>query len=84
MKHELENISTEDVDDLPESERRIIYMFYKDGKSLKEIGETLEISRERVRQLKKKAIRRLKVKESKKSFWNNKEQLADIGNEERR
>lgn len=48
---------------LPERERRIVKMFYGIGepeKGLDEIGAALKLSRERVRQIKEKAIRMLR------------------------
>lgn len=48
---------------LPERERRIVKMFYGIGepeKGLDEIGAALHLSRERVRQIKEKAIRQLR------------------------
>ncbi|MDY6914845.1 MAG: sigma-70 family RNA polymerase sigma factor [Candidatus Cloacimonadota bacterium] len=49
-------------DDLPLEEQKILRMLYEDQYTLKEIAEELEISRERVRQLKEKALRRIRAK----------------------
>ena len=49
---------------LSEKERQVIRMFYgigkKQGMTLDEIGSEFDLTRERVRQLKEKAIRRLR------------------------
>jgi RNA polymerase primary sigma factor len=49
---------------LPERERVVVEMFFGIGRehpmSLEQIGETLDLTRERVRQIKEKAIRRLR------------------------
>jgi RNA polymerase primary sigma factor len=50
---------------LPERERVVVEMFFGIGRehpmSLEQIGETLDLTRERVRQIKEKAIRRLRA-----------------------
>ncbi len=46
---------------MPDLERKILRMLYEEQLTLKEIAQKLEISRERVRQLKEKALRRLRV-----------------------
>jgi RNA polymerase sigma factor (sigma-70 family) len=46
---------------LPEIEQTILRLFFEDGKTLDEIAELLQIRRERVRQLKQKALRRLEL-----------------------
>ena len=48
--------------DMPENEKNVLTMLYEDEFTLKEIAEELGISRERVRQLKEKGLRRLRVK----------------------
>ena len=54
------------LDRLPEREATVIRLYYGIGnstsKSLNEIGELYDISRERVRQVKEKALRKLKHK----------------------
>ena len=63
---------------LNEREQQIILMRYKDKKSLAEIGAHFEITRERVRQLEAKSIRRLKyLKEMFYSF----DELLELENE---
>jgi len=47
--------------DFPEIEKKVLQLLYNDEKTLNEIAETLDISREKTRQLKEKALRRLKV-----------------------
>ena len=46
---------------LTEVERNILRMFFTEEKTLDEIAEILHIRRERVRQLKQKALRRLEL-----------------------
>ena len=46
---------------LTEVERNILRMFLAEEKTLDEIAEILHIRRERVRQLKQKALRRLEL-----------------------
>ncbi|MEA2095638.1 MAG: sigma-70 family RNA polymerase sigma factor [Candidatus Cloacimonadota bacterium] len=47
--------------DMPENEKTVLTMLFQDEFTLNEIAEELGISRERVRQLKEKALRRLKT-----------------------
>jgi RNA polymerase sigma factor (sigma-70 family) len=49
---------------LTEVEKNILHMFLGEEKTLDEIAEILQIRRERVRQLKQKALRRLKLLET--------------------
>ena len=46
---------------IPDIERKILRMLYEEQLTLKEIAQELKISLERVRQLKEKALRRLKT-----------------------
>ncbi len=48
--------------DMPENEKKVLIMLFQEEFTLKEIAEKLEISRERVRQLKEKGLRRMRVK----------------------
>jgi RNA polymerase sigma factor (sigma-70 family) len=48
--------------DFPENEKIVLHLLYTAELTLSEIAEKLNISRERVRQLKEKALRRLKTK----------------------
>jgi RNA polymerase primary sigma factor len=45
---------------MPEKERKILRFLFEEELTLKEIAEKMEISREKVRQLKEKALRRLR------------------------
>ena len=47
--------------ELTEVEKNILRMFLGEGKTLDEIADILHIRRERVRQLKQKALRRLEL-----------------------
>lgn len=51
---------------LPEKEKTVIYMYYYEGLTLKEIGAVLELSESRISQLHTKAILRLRGSLSKK------------------
>jgi len=46
---------------MPDIERKILRMQFEEQLTLKEIAQELKISRERVRQLKEKALRRMRV-----------------------
>ncbi len=46
---------------IPDTERKILRMLYEEQLTLKEIAQELKISRERVRQLKEKALRRMRA-----------------------
>ena len=48
--------------DMPENEKTVLTMLFQDELTLKEIAEELGISRERVRQIKEKGLRRMRVK----------------------
>ncbi len=48
--------------DMPENEKTVLTMLFQDEFTLKEIAQELGISRERVRQLKEKGLRRMRVK----------------------
>jgi len=48
---------------MPEAEKLVIKLLFENQLTLKEISEQLGISRERVRQLKEKALRRMRVKD---------------------
>ena len=47
---------------MPSTERKILRMLFEEQLTLKEIAQELKISRERVRQLKEKALRRMRTK----------------------
>ncbi|MFP4465841.1 MAG: sigma-70 family RNA polymerase sigma factor [Candidatus Goldiibacteriota bacterium] len=46
---------------IPDDEKEVLYRHYRQMKTLKEIAEEMNISREKVRQLKQKALRRIKI-----------------------
>ena len=46
---------------MPDIEKKILRMLFEEQLTLKEISQELKISRERVRQLKEKALRRMRV-----------------------
>jgi RNA polymerase sigma factor for flagellar operon FliA len=50
----------EAIDELPERERNIIRLYYIESRSLKSIGNAMEISESRASQLRHRAIRRLR------------------------
>ena len=58
------------IEQIPFNERYVLIHFFglngETSKSLEEIGENLDLTRERVRQIKEKALRRLKFKSSSK------------------
>ena len=63
---EIENTKTSNTIVLPggfpELEANILRLFFEEKKTLNEISEILHIPRERVRQLKQKALRKLKIR----------------------
>jgi len=59
-----ENKKIDLPENLPEKEKTILEFLFNEEKTLKEIAEILNISRERVRQLKEKGLRRLRVTQS--------------------
>jgi RNA polymerase sigma factor (sigma-70 family) len=48
-------------DNFPDIEKKVLAMFFLQEKTLKEIAEELDITREKVRQVKQKGVRRLKI-----------------------
>ena len=48
--------------DMPENEKEVLILLYEEELTLREIACKLNISRERVRQLKEKALRRMRAK----------------------
>ncbi len=49
------------TDRLPELEKTILHLFFLEEKTLDEIAEILHLRRERVRELKQKALRRIEL-----------------------
>ncbi len=47
--------------DMPEDEKKVLTLLFQDEFTLKEIAEKLGISRERVRQIKEKGLRRMRI-----------------------
>lgn len=75
-KEERKRLIRETLASLPEREEEILRMFYGldsiEDTTLKDIGEDLKLSRERVRQIKNKTLRKLQKNKE------NKERLADL------
>lgn len=60
-EQEMERILAEAVDRLPERERTVVALYYRDGLTLKEIGRVLGVTESRVCQIHGKAILRLRA-----------------------
>ncbi len=75
-KQERKRLIRETLSALPEREEEILRMFYGldavEDTTLKDIGEDLKLSRERVRQIKNKTLRKLQKSKE------NKERLSDL------
>jgi RNA polymerase primary sigma factor len=75
-KEERRKLIQETLSALPQREEEILRMFYGldtvEDNTLKDIGEDLKLSRERVRQIKNKTLRRLQKSKE------HKEKLADF------
>ena len=54
------NMTNDNLDILSPRERKVLKMRFGEGKTLAEIAEQLCVTRERVRQLEAKALRKLK------------------------
>lgn len=59
---ELKRALAEAIDQLPERERLVVALYYREGLTLKEIGRVLEVTEARVSQIHTKAILRLRGK----------------------
>ncbi|MGE5552319.1 MAG: FliA/WhiG family RNA polymerase sigma factor [Betaproteobacteria bacterium] len=59
---ELKRALAQAIDQLPERERLVIALYYREGLTLKEIGRVLEVTEARVSQIHTKAILRLRGK----------------------
>ncbi|MEA1960039.1 MAG: FliA/WhiG family RNA polymerase sigma factor [Bacillota bacterium] len=63
---EIKELLAQSISRIPEKEKKIIYLYYYEGLTLKEIGAVLELSESRISQLHTKAILRLRGSLSKK------------------
>lgn len=61
MAHEREGILARAVADLPEPDRKVITLYYRDGLMLKEIAELLSVTKARVSQIHSRALFRLRA-----------------------
>lgn len=59
-KEELRQVVWSVVDTLPDNQPQVIRSIYQEGKTLKETGKTIGVSKERVRQIREKAIKKLR------------------------
>lgn len=65
---EIKDVLSNSISRLPEKERTVIYFYYYEGLTLKEIGAVLNLSESRISQLHTKAILRLRGSLSKKKY----------------
>lgn len=65
---EVKEILSNSISRLPEKEKKVIYMYYYEGLTLKEIGAVLSLSESRISQLHTKSILRLRGSLSKKKY----------------
>lgn len=65
---EVKELLSRSISKLPEKEKIVIYFYYFEGLTLKEIGATLDLSESRISQLHTKAILRLRGSLSKKKY----------------
>lgn len=59
---ELERLLTESIDDIPEMERTVLSLYYKEELTLREIAQVVNLHESRISQLKSQAILRLRSK----------------------
>ncbi len=64
-ENEMKNTLAEVIDELPEREKKVIFLYYYEELTLKEISRVLEVSESRVSQLHTKAVSRLRASMSK-------------------
>ena len=62
MAKERASIVSEAIADLPEADRRVITLYYRDGLMLKEIAEVLSVTKARVSQIHARALFRLRAR----------------------
>lgn len=60
-EHELKEMLAEFINNLPEREKKVIYLYYYEELTLKEISHVLEVSESRISQLHTKAVSRLRA-----------------------
>ena len=60
-KNEIKETLTQMIDQLPEREKKVIFLYYYEELTLKEISKVLEVSESRVSQLHTKAVPRLRA-----------------------
>ena len=58
---EVKEMLAEFIDSLPEREKKVIFLYYYEELTLKEISHVLEVSESRVSQLHTKAVSRLRA-----------------------
>jgi RNA polymerase sigma factor for flagellar operon FliA len=62
MAKERDHILAKAVADLPEADRRVITLYYREGLMLKEIAEVLAVTKSRVSQIHARALFRLRAR----------------------
>jgi RNA polymerase sigma factor for flagellar operon FliA len=61
-KEEIRRVIVEQINELPDKEKKILVLYYYEDLTLKEIGQVLDVTESRVSQLHTKAIMRLRSK----------------------
>ncbi|MDR1399920.1 MAG: RNA polymerase sigma factor WhiG [Treponema sp.] len=61
-KEEIKRVVIEQINELPDKEKKILILYYYEDLTLKEIGQVLDVTESRVSQLHTKAIMRLRSK----------------------
>jgi RNA polymerase sigma factor (sigma-70 family) len=79
MRKHLEEV----LNDLPDDETKALLLRFKEKKTLQEAGDAMDLSRERVRQLIKKAVRRLSLPEQKKAIVCGRTFLSELDKEKK-
>jgi len=59
-EEELNTLIAEEIDLLPDQEKRVVRLYYKDGMILKEIGKILNVTESRVSQIRTQAMLRIR------------------------